>query len=301
MDAKEKNERSTAQHAGLPAVLLTGATGFVGSHLAADLGNCCRLRTASRQVIGDLGPTTDWREALEGIDVVVHAAGPAHARYPADELQRAIVEGSAALTAQAARAGVKRFIYISSIRACVSFTTDRPVTEGTPPRPDDAYGGAKLEAERAILAETALRPIALRPPMVVGANAKGNFASLLHLLDTALPLPFGGINNRRNVISLTSLGEAVRTILEAEQNPAHGVFHVADQPPVSTEEMAALVRSGMRRPRRLFSAPGFGVIAPQPLVRNLEVDDSKFRNAFAYRGQDARQALEACGKAWANV
>jgi nucleoside-diphosphate-sugar epimerase len=301
MDATEQNGRASAARASQPAMLLTGVTGFVGSFLAAALRDRCRLRAASRQAIGDLGPTTDWREALDGIDVVVHAAGPAHAKYPADEVQRAIVEGSAALAAQAARAGVKRFIYISSIRACVSFTFGRPATEETPPQPDDAYGRAKLEAEQAILAEAALRPIALRPPMVIDANAKGNFASLLRLLDTALPLPFAGINNKRNVISLASLGEAVAAILDADQNPASGVFHVADQPAVSTAEMAALVRSGMCRPPRLFSAPGFAAIAPRPLVRSLEVDDRKFRETFAYRGQDAREALEACGKAWTSA
>lgn len=299
MDATAQNERSGEACARQPAVLLTGATGFVGSFLASALRHSCRLRTASREAIGDLGPVTDWAHALDGIDVVVHAAGPAHAKYPADVLRRAIVEGSAALAGQAARAGVKRFITISSIRACVSFT-DRPASEHTPPNPDDAYGRAKLEAEQAILAEAAMRPIALRPPMVIGANAKGNFASLLRLLDTPLPLPLAGIHNKRNVISLASLSEAVRAVIEAEHNAASGIFHVADQPAVSIADMARLVRSGMCRPQRLFSARGIEAIAPTPLVRSLEVDDRKFRERFGYRGQDAREALEACGKAWAN-
>lgn len=300
MDAAEQNERSGEARARLPAVLLTGATGFVGSFLASALRDSSRLRTPSRQTVGDLGPMTDWGAALEGVDTVIHAAGPAHAKYPTDELRRAIVEGGAALAEQAARAGVKRFIAISSIRACVSVTTDRPAAEDTPPNPADGYGRAKLEAEQAILAEAALRPIALRPPMVIGANAKGNFASLLRLLDTPLPLPFAGIRNKRSVISLTSLAEAVRAVVEAQHNAVSGVFHVADQPAVSTADVARLVRSGMRRPERLFSAPGIDVIAPPPLVRSLEVDDRKFRESFGYRGQDAREALQACGKAWAS-
>ena len=300
MDATEQNERSSEALARRPAVLLTGATGFVGSHLASALRESCRLRTASRAEVGDLGPTTDWARALEGIDTIVHAAGPAHAKYPADELRRAIVEGAAALARQAARAGVKRLIYISSIRACARFTTDRPANEETPPNPDDAYGRAKLEAEQSIFAQSALRAIALRPPMVIGASAKGNFASLLRLLDTPLPLPFAGVHNKRNVISLASLAEAVRAAIEADHNAASSVFHIADQPAVSTADIARLVRSGMCRPERLFSAPGIAAIAPRALVRSLEVDDRKFRETFAYRGQDAREALEACGKAWAS-
>lgn len=308
MDAadQERHESEALLHA--PLLLVTGASGFVGSFIASTLRGSCRVRTAGRRAsggdsahhaVGGLGLETDWREALEGAEIVVHAAGPAHAKHSAEALRRAIVEGSAALAEQAARAGVKRFIYISSIRACASHSTGVALSEGAPPHPDDAYGRAKLEAEQAILAETALHPVALRPPLVVGPAAKGNFASFLRLLDTPLPLPLAGMNNKRNVISLASLGAAVRAAIENDEASAAGVFHVADQPAVSTTEMAALVRQGMGRPRRLFEARGIAAISPRPLVQSLEVDDRRFRTGFRYGGQDAREALLACGRAWA--
>jgi nucleoside-diphosphate-sugar epimerase len=300
-ESKAAEARETAQR--LPAVLVTGGTGFVGSSLGSALGADFHVSTASRRgsahAVGDIGPATDWRRALDGVDVVIHAAGPAHGKFPSDELRRAIVDASAALARQAANAGVKRFIYVSSIRASVSKTTQGPVDEDAPPHPDDAYGQAKREAELAILAETSLRPIALRPPLVIGANPKANLAQFLRLLDTPWPLPFAGIRNKRNIVSLASLAEAVRCIARATDNPATGVFHVADQPSVSTGEMAALLREGLKRPPRLFAPPGFELVAPKPLVQSLEVDDARLRKTFGYHGQNAREALIACGAAWA--
>jgi len=307
MDGAEQHQHLPGRPSPAPSVLLTGATGFVGSFLAASLRAACSVRTAGRSVpaggyahvtVAAFGRESDWRRALDGIDAVVHCAGPAHAKHGEAELRRAIVDASAALAAQAARAGVRRFVYVSSIRACVSVTHGAAVSEEEPARPDDAYGRAKLEAEKAILAEATIQPIALRPPLVIGPGAKGNLGALLRALDTPLPLPFAGIDNKRNVISLPSLAEAVRLALEPA-NPATGVFHAADQPALSTPQMAALLREGMGRPRRLFAAPAFKALAPRPLVQSLEVDDSRLRATFGYRGQDAREALVACGRAWA--
>lgn len=291
----------TANEAQARTVLVTGATGFIGASLSSALAATYRVRMASRRgpvahvMVCDLGADTDWARALDGVDAVVHAAGPAHTKLTAEEAQRGIVDSSAALARQAARAGVTRFIYLSSIRACVDHTLGESVSEETPARSTDTYGRAKRESEQAVFAESALQPVALRPPLVVGANPKANLLQFLKLLDSGFPLPFAGIRNKRNIVSLASLAEAVRLLLE---NGVSGVFHVADQPAVSTGEMAALLRQGMGRPARLFRAPGIERIASKPLVQSLEVNDARLR-ALGYRGQEASEALIACGAAWA--
>lgn len=288
-----KSETASETQADTRTVLVTGATGFVGSFLVSALAGAYRVTTTSRREVGALSANTDWARALDGADAVVHAAGPAHTSITSDEARRAIVEGSATLARQAARAGVKRFIYLSSIRA-VAEQTREPVGEEAPSSATDIYGRAKYAAEQGVFAELPAAA-ALRPPLVVGPNPKANLAQFLKLLDSPAPLPFAGIRNKRNIVSLASLAEAVRVLVESAD--ARGVFHVADQPSVSTAEMAALLRRGMKRSARLFSAPGIELIAPKPLVQSLEINDAHLR-ALGYQGQDAREALVACGAAW---
>lgn len=289
-----RSETANEAQANARTVLVTGATGFVGSFLVSALAGGYAVRAASRAQHGDFGPDTDWSHALDGVHAVVHAAGPAHTSLSAGEAQRAIVEGSAAFARQAARAGVQRFIAISSIRAIVE-QTHEPVDESTPSRASDVYGRAKYEAEQGVFAELPVAA-ALRPPLVVGPKPKANLAQFLKLLDSPAPLPFAGIGNKRNIVSLGSLAEAVRLLLDKPD--ASGVFHVADQPSLSTAEMATLLRRGLGRPARLFAAPGIELIAPKPLVQRLEINDARLR-ALGYRGQNAHEALIACGAAWA--
>lgn len=277
-------------------VLVTGASGFIGSALAPALaGLGFSVRAASRRPsperdhvemvrVGELGARHDWSRALAGVDVVVHLAGPAHARSSERELHTAIVEGTAAFAAQAEAAGVTRFLFVSSIKA------------GEAGR--DGYAGAKLAAEEAVLARVALRPVVLRPPLVFAANAKANFARLLHIADTALPLPFAGIGNKRSLISLSSLVAAIAAVLHAPAGRS-GVFDVADDPPLSTPEIVAALRRGLGRPERLFRAPGLVKLAPRALHESLIADPAAFRQAYAWRGEeDVRDALAACAAAW---
>jgi nucleoside-diphosphate-sugar epimerase len=286
-------------------VLVTGASGFIGAALVRDFAPSFRVRAASRAAlrfedavtIGDLGPETDWRAALDDVDVVVHLAGPAHAGHPPELIERAIVGGTRALLDQAVAAGVRRFIYVSSIHACARRTTGAPLDEDTPPRPDDAYGRAKLAAERAVQQTTQLQPIVVRPPLVHGAGAKGNFGRLLRLLDSDLPLPLGGIANKRSVISLGSFTAAMIAVLKAPSITS--LFHLADEPAVSTSEMAALLRQGMGRRARVFPLPGLSLVAPAAMVESLEVDARRFKQTFGYAGVDTREALVACGREWA--
>lgn len=290
-------------------VLVTGASGFIGAALVEALvadGVAVRAahrtlpqeRTiADRIAVGEIGAATDWSRALEDVDAVVHLAGPAHGRHGEEALRSAIVEGSAALAAQAEIAGVTRFVFMSSIKAAAERTT-KPITETDPPTPGSAYGAAKLEAERRILAHQQLSPVALRPPLVHGAGAKANFARLMRLADTPAPLPFAGIANKRSVIALTSLIAAVRTVL-GEPDGATGVFNVADRPACSMAEIVTALRRGLGRAPNLFNSSALAGTLPATLTESLEADDAAFRAAYGYGADiDAREALALTAQAW---
>lgn len=288
-------------------ILVTGASGFIGAALVQALASSdMEVRGAYRRasayascecaIVGDLGPGADWLAALREVSAIVHLAGPAHVRHGEAHLRRAIVEGAAALAEQAEAAGVSRFVFVSSIKAAASSTKGGAVSERDPPEPEDAYGRAKLDAERVLLARPGLRPLVLRPPLVFAPNAKANFARLLRLADSAAPLPFEGVNNKRSLISLPSLIEAIMTVLRAPDGPS-GIFHVADEPPLSTPDIIAALRRGMGRPARLFSVPGIAALVPRALTQSLEIDASALREAYKWRGIDTVAALEACGAA----
>jgi UDP-glucose 4-epimerase len=293
-------------------ILVTGASGFIGAALVRALAERGKIvRAAYRKppalpdhvetvAVGDLSADLDWARALADVSAVVHLAGPAHARASEAELRRAVIEGTGALAEQAENAGVARFVFMSSIKAAAARTHGRALSEAEAPNPEDAYGRAKLQAETLVLARSSLNPIVLRPPLVHAPEAKGNFAALLRLADTPAPLPFRGVDNRRSLISLASLIEAVIAVLEKPDGPS-GLFHVADQPSVSTPALIAALRTGMGRRERLFRAPGVRYFAPAVLTDSLEVDDGAFRAAYGYgarSGELGQSALVSCGWAW---
>ncbi len=289
-------------------VLVTGASGFVGSTLVAALSERgwavraaarTRLPLADACIVGDLGPDTDWRAALRGVETVVHLAGPAHANYSSAELERAIVQGAATLAAQARAAGVSRFVFVSSIKAVAAHAAGRMLSESEPPNPQDRYGRAKLNAEREVLAHLGEAALVLRPPLVFGVDAKGNFQHLLRIADTNIPLPFAGLENLRSLISLDSMVEAIVAALI--KRVGAGVFHVADRPALSTPEIVDALRRGLGRPTRQFRAPGILMLSPPALTESLAIDDSRFRAAYGYGARndtDASAALERCARDW---
>lgn len=290
-------------------VLATGATGFIGAALVAALSaRGMAVRAASRRpplgsdavLVPDLGRDTDWRAALADIETIVHLAGPAHAAHPEPYLRRAIVEASEALARQAETAGAKRLIFVSSIKAAAAHAPGRMLSERDPPKPGDAYGRAKLAAEQALLGHTGLSPVILRPPLVFAPNAKANFAKLLRVADTNAPLPFAGLDNRRSLISLASFIEAILAVL-AKPDGACGVFHLADQPALSTPQIIDALRCGLGRPPGQFRLPGVSLLAPPALTASLAIDDARFRAEYGYgpRGDiDVRKALEQCARDW---
>jgi UDP-glucose 4-epimerase len=291
-------------------ILVTGASGFIGSALAPALVESSEIvRAASRTPpaiagaenvgVGDLSAKTDWRAALEGADTVIHLAGPAHARFAEYELKTQIADATRALAAQAETAGVSRFIFVSSIKAAAPRTYgDHALVETDTPQPADPYGRAKLAAENAVRKHASLRPIILRPPLVHGPDAKANFASLLRLADTQLPLPFAALSNRRSVLALSSLIAAVQAILAKADGPG-GVFHLADQPALSTGDLISAIRIGFGRDLGLFKAPWLAALGPDVLTESLAVDDSAFRAAYDYKpSASAADLITETARAW---
>ncbi len=190
-------------------ILLTGASGFVGPQVASVLsGAGYRVRLAQRRpmpapagmetvVTGDLAQPTDWSAALRDVDHVVHMAGLAHAGPGLDEAlyRRINTQATLELAQAAATTGVRRFIYLSSIKALTGAFDGPPVSEDMPPAPTDAYGRSKLAAEQG-LAGLDLDWVALRPVLIYGPGVKANMAVLLKLARLPLPLPFGGLKAR---------------------------------------------------------------------------------------------------------
>lgn len=279
-------------------VLVTGATGFIGRALTPALVAAgWEVVAPGRAEIGDIGPQTDWRAALEGAEAVVHLGALAHARHGERALMAVNAEGARALAEQAAEAGVRRFILMSSVKAAGEASGLRALSETDQPTPMTAYGRSKRAAEEAVLGISALNPIALRPPLVHDWDARANFAALLGLAASPLPLPFAQARNRRSLIARASLVAAIGAVL-AKPEAQPGAYFVADHPALSTGEIITALRAGLGRKAGLIRAPLLAALAPHMLRQNLEVDDARFRGAFAFEGIDTHAALAATMAAW---
>jgi UDP-glucose 4-epimerase len=255
-------------------VLVTGATGFVGPALVeALLAAGHRVRVALRRdaallpgveytMTGGVGPATDWRPALLGISAVVHLAARAHVTETgADALERFRAVNSAGtrhLAEAAAAAGVRRFVFLSSVKAMgESSPRDRALTEADTPAPEDAYGISKREGEIALLdvaASSGLEPVILRAPLVYGPGVKGNFLRLMRLVDRGIPLPFGAVANRRSLVARANLAAALALCLR-HPDAAGETFLVADGEDLSTPELIRRLARALERPARLFPLP----------------------------------------------
>jgi len=283
-------------------IMLTGASGFVGSRLKGALVSAASIQVVAAVrkgqaddcfAIGDIGGSTNFSEALVGVDAVIHAAARAHIMRdetdnPLAEYRKVNVDGTVNLARQAVAAGVKRFIFISSIKVNGETTVNgRAFGADDKPAPEDAYGLSKLEAERGltdIAAETGMEVVILRPPLVYGPGVKGNFASMIKLVEKGLPLPLGAIHNKRSLIGIDNL---VDLIIRCIDHPAaaNQVFLAGEGEDLSTTELLRGVGQAMGKPARLIPVPAgllqFGAMLlgkeamAQRLLGSLQLDISK--------------------------
>ncbi|MCH7485611.1 MAG: NAD-dependent epimerase/dehydratase family protein [Proteobacteria bacterium] len=255
-------------------VLVTGASGFIGRVLAPALSKAghrvlaaTRTPEAARDLgethaISDLGPDTPWRDALDGVDQVIHLAARVHvmkesAPDPLSEYRRVNTDGTRRLAEEAAAAGVRRIVFFSTVKVNGEASAGVPFRETDSPRPGDAYAQSKWEAEQALfeVAErTGLEAVVLRPPLVYGAGVKGHFLTLLKVCRAAPPLPFGALANSRSLIYAGNLADAAIRCLE--HPGAQGkVYLVRDGDDVSTPELIRRVSAALGRTARLFPVP----------------------------------------------
>jgi nucleoside-diphosphate-sugar epimerase len=260
-------------------ILVTGASGFVGMPTCAALvQRGVAVRAASRRqgggktlsqgvepvCVGEAGPDTDWRPALSGVEAVAHLAARVHvmdekSADPLGEFRRVNVEGTANLARQAAVAGVKRFVFVSSIKVNGESTEPGcPFTADDAPAPEDSYGISKHEAEQAlgeIARRTDMEIVIIRPPLVYGPSVKANFKVMMDWLARGLPLPLGAVtHNRRSLLALDNLTDLIVTCLE-HPAAANQIFLASDGEDLSTADLVRRMGEAMGRPARLFYVP----------------------------------------------
>lgn len=258
-------------------VLVTGANGFVGSALCAKACTTplfIKGAVRSAQIlaadvesvtIGAIDGNTGWRNALQGVNVVVHLAARVHVMHdhtanPLAEFRKVNVDGTLNLARQAAKAGVQRFIFISSIKVNGESTPlGQPFHADDVPKPVDAYGISKREAEdalRQLASDTGMEVVIIRPPLVYGAGVKANFYSMMHWLNKGVPLPLGAIHNQRSLVALDNLVDLILTCID-HPAAANQTFLVSDGEDLSTSELLRRMASALGKSARLLPVPAW--------------------------------------------
>lgn len=305
-------------------LLVTGANGFVGRLLCLDaVSSGLRVRGATRLasplpaavmpvLVGAVDEKTNWENALQGVDVVIHLAARVHvmqdaAADPLEEFRRVNCAGTEHLARCAAASGVKRLVFVSSIKVNGEETTGgQRYTEKNVPSPQDPYGISKWEAEQAlhrVAKETGLEVVIVRPPLVYGAWVKGNFAQMLGVLSKGVPLPLASVSNLR---SLVYLGNFTDALLRCATHPAAAgqIYLVSDGEDVSTPGLLRQLGAAMGNPVRLLPCPAAilklaGHLVGRSrlierLLGSLQVDSSKIRRELDWQPPyTVQQGLQA--------
>lgn len=294
-------------------ILVTGGQGFVGNALAVGaLTAGFTVRISSRQMliaakgrlectqVGDLGATTNWVAALEGVESVVHCAGRAHVLHdtaadPLAAFRKVNLDGTLNLARQAVEAGVKRFVFISSIGVNgLQTELGKPFSEADQPAPHNAYALSKWEAEQGLLRiadEAGLEVVIIRPPLVYGCNAPGNFGALMRAVQRGWPLPLGAVHNQRSLVALDNLVAFIATCI-THPRAANQTFLVSDGHDLSTTELVRGMAHVIGVHARLVPVPSWALQAGatllgkrdavQRLCSNLQVDISKSRRLLGW-------------------
>ncbi|MGO4999080.1 UDP-glucose 4-epimerase family protein [Oceanisphaera sp. W20_SRM_FM3] len=305
-------------------VLLTGATGFVGNALQQrlfvdevyDLTIAVRRASTTPSAgsvvqVPALGVETNWKSALQDVDFVIHAAARAHvikdkAAEPAAEYRQVNVDGTLNLARQAADAGVKRFVFISSIGVNGNISS-KPFMTDDEANPAEMYAQSKWEAEQGlweIHKESGMELVIIRPPLVYGPNAPGNFGSLVSWISKGVPLPLGAIHNQRSLVALDNLVDLIITCV-AHPAAANQVFLAGDGEDLSTTELLRGVAKAMGKPARLIPVPasmlqlGANLLGKkamaQRLLGSLQVDISKTQQLLGWTPPlTVEQGLKRC-------
>lgn len=254
-------------------VLVTGSTGFVGSMLCDELvkaGYVVRAAQRTKQTVptsvsdkvvtGDIGANTDWREALQDVDVVIHAAARAHVLgdHPgnANLYIESNAHGTRRLAEAAAAAGVRRLIFLSTVKVNGESSGAGVFTAQDPPQPQDTYGQSKRLAEESlqtVAKQTGMQVVCVRSPLVYGPGVRANFLRLLRWVDGQRPLPLAALNNRRSLVSLWNLCSLLVHVVDSPA--AAGTWMVSDGEDLSTPELIRRIARPMNRHVRLFSVP----------------------------------------------
>ncbi len=310
-------------------ILITGATGFVGSalldtllrktshKLTAVLRQDIELpQGVTKQLVGQDLPSIDWGQSVHGMDTVIHLAARAHVMHdtatdPLAAFRQTNTAATLNLAQQAAEAGVRRFIFLSSIKVNGESTTSRPFNATDLCHPTDPYALSKYEAEqglRQVAQETGMEVVIIRPPLVYGPNVKGNFQQLMNWVYKGIPLPLGAIKNKRSFLALDNLTDLIMICIE-HPAAANEIFLASDGQDLSTTEWLKRLGHALNCPTRLLPIPqtllalglqtmGKANIA-QRLCGSLHIDMTKTQQLLSWHPPfTVEDALDKMAKAW---